>query len=958
MQHPTESVLEACCNKTLDTASLAQVEKHLNGCASCRRKVSSLRAESNFLDELHLTICDASFAAAMDEIVLAKLADKKHLFALGKPPTSHPDAPSLPDYVLIEQIGRGAFGTVWRAEDILGNPCAVKILQIGDERNTGEYELNGIRQAMRLKHPNLIDIRHVGQSGQHWYYVMELVSETLEQRLQKQNRIDPEESLVILQGILEALGCCHRNGLAHRDVKPANVGFASDGALKLIDLGLVTCANRTNRTLLGTPDYMPHKPAKTPDLDDIYAVGMILYSMISGNSPKHFPSLPADTAITSPIFSKLIAASIRAGDPLPENRFQSVGEFAQQLLGETKTLNRNARSKHFQRLLHQTTVSTTINNNMQNADIQKIKETVQFLESHNLSVSDQMRRELCNLENPIYKIAFVGAFQVGKSTLINRAFLKEEFLLKEGIGLCTTAVGTEISYGESKRLSVYPWTKKTEQVQVGDQVGTALIKDGLGDARIILNPTQDDVASATTATTEEQRLALAENTASVRLEWPANSLTKYVLFDTPGIDDPNTQLLDATTYRIIPQADTAVLVVSAKMLSEIELNFLKSRVFETGLSRIMVLISLNAETTRMSLSLRRDLIATIRAQLSSIGRAHIPVQMFCYSPDVQEDILNTPEAIENAIIGFIDENAMQSRIEKANHLLQKEIRNAGLAIATSLGAADKSDEEVKRLRAELERLERQLDGDFHAIQNRLQIDMRSLQKEVQGDFVVACDTAAKDYLDGFEDCTDLGGVRDRLDKANTILKPRLESAIVDAQNRARDRFVAIVIQHGKELEKASESLLRFMQVDLSINSGWFGKLNPTLVKIGDYALTVILSPLSLPIDLLLRFLAEKMPVIKRFLPSGLVARIAAGNIRKSVEQQMKELKSNMEAKLTDSFTDALELVKDQFGQMYMQQVAPVREALLNAEKHASRMTAEERERLASIETKLRTLVAE
>lgn len=164
---------------------------------------------------------------------------------------------------------------------------------------------------------------------------------------------------------------------------------------------------------------------------------------------------------------------------------------------------------------------------------------------------EALKGALREAADPHYKIGVMGRFQAGKTTLVNRVFLRQP-LLKEGEGLCTTAVCTEVTYGPEAKLT--------------------LVKDGV--TQTFSPPTAEAIVAATTASTEEERLALAESITQLRIETPNENLRRYTILDTPGLDDPNRALLDVTTYRELPQCDLVLLVADARQLSQIDFDFL------------------------------------------------------------------------------------------------------------------------------------------------------------------------------------------------------------------------------------------------------------------------------------------------------------------------------------------------------------------------------------------------
>ena len=336
MNHYTVPVLNAFLDKQLPVAQEKEIDAHLKNCKSCQEKVKEVQSDDNLLRDVKAAVVEyrKPLPPELDNLISASLTAafsglSGTLSPIPNLPPQHPEAPTVPEYSLLEIIGKGGYGTVWLAQDRLGARCAVKILEKDKKHHPGEKEIGGLRlmSISEISHLNLISVKHVGESKDFWYYVMELVDDTLKNKMDRlEGRpLPPEDALKIIKELLTVLSECHRQGIAHRDIKPENIGFKK-GVLKLIDLGLVTSSSRTDRTLIGTPDYMPVKPSSTPSLDDLYAAGMILYTMLTGKSPKDFPKLPADIK-ASPLFHKLNKIACKACDRDPDKRFQSAEGF-------------------------------------------------------------------------------------------------------------------------------------------------------------------------------------------------------------------------------------------------------------------------------------------------------------------------------------------------------------------------------------------------------------------------------------------------------------------------------------------------------------------------------------------------------------------------------------------------------------------------------------------------------
>jgi len=256
----------------------------------------------------------------------------------------------IPGYRLLTEIGRGTFGIVWKAEEIAtGRHVALKTLP---KSKTTERELNGIRSYFRarLRHPAIVEIFHVNETPDSYYYTMELaddgavqkdaasrhaeieayVPHTLRQLLKREGSVSPTRSLEIAEQILAGLAYLHANSLIHRDVKPENILFVN-GQVKLGDWGLVASLDG-NVTMIGTRGYLPPDD-KLDHTADLYATGKILYELITGFPVGRFPDLP-NRRILDPLELSAHATAIRTIDAAAHKERNKRAESAQQLLDQ------------------------------------------------------------------------------------------------------------------------------------------------------------------------------------------------------------------------------------------------------------------------------------------------------------------------------------------------------------------------------------------------------------------------------------------------------------------------------------------------------------------------------------------------------------------------------------------------------------------------------------------------
>ncbi|MDP9067686.1 MAG: protein kinase [Actinomycetota bacterium] len=261
-------------------------------------------------------------------------------------------------YVLETEISRGGMATVWQARDqILARPVAVKVLHphLSEDEAFLERFRREALAAARLSHPNIVSIFDTGtqesESGAAGvqFIVMELCAGgTLAGLLAGGSPMEPERVVAIGITICDALGYAHRQGVIHRDVKPANVLIAADGLLKVGDFGIARAAFvkgdiTTTGSIIGTVTYLSPEQGQGREPDhrsDLYALGVVLYELLVGRPPftgqteigtalmhlKHPP--PPPRSIKAGVPRPLEATILKALEKDPAQRFADADEMA------------------------------------------------------------------------------------------------------------------------------------------------------------------------------------------------------------------------------------------------------------------------------------------------------------------------------------------------------------------------------------------------------------------------------------------------------------------------------------------------------------------------------------------------------------------------------------------------------------------------------------------------------
>ena len=196
-------------------------------------------------------------------------------------------------YQIVERLGEGGFGTVYRARDtLLQRDVALKVLSGTTTAESRDRFLREAQATARLHHPNIVTIHDAGEDPSGLFLVLELVSGTALHVELRSGPLSPERARNIAAQTADALAAAHAAGIVHRDVKPANILVGADDRVKVADFGIARIAGAAQITVsggvVGTPRYMAPEQVEGSEITpatDLFSLGIVLYEMLTGETP-------------------------------------------------------------------------------------------------------------------------------------------------------------------------------------------------------------------------------------------------------------------------------------------------------------------------------------------------------------------------------------------------------------------------------------------------------------------------------------------------------------------------------------------------------------------------------------------------------------------------------------------------------------------------------------------------
>ena len=497
--------------------------------------------------------------------------------------------------------------------------------------------------------------------------------------------------------------------------------------------------------------------------------------------------------------------------------------------------------------------------------ISKAEEIAKALEAGDLAAAFASMLERMTKRN--LKVVVIGDFKAGKSTLINRIFLRRDVLPVDYLE--ATAVPTHLSGGQ---MRMETWKRDTTTQ-----------RETLVESRENFLP--EDVARVVTAHSDEERARLAKQYSKVHITVPGILPPGITLVDTPGLNTTNSDVYVNTMYEA-RTAHALLYVVSGRQLSEREL-FLLANLAGMQQPSLPIHVALTVDGSRGSGQVK-TLCDTIKAQLSKVGILNCEVSVFYPNADCASGA--SDEKVREELEAFLRGEVQRGRQARLVRDLRPLLERLRVAVSSRLELDGKGAKEIEAIKNVLEKKRKEYQFVVHSLLENVVEAQRSFLENLKI-WLEKLKAGFKEDMDSKVDATD---VFEAIKTWQELLPDRIQRLLKLAQSDFNKDIKRVESQYSVQLKQI------FNLPELETHSSGLTKVladTPRWVFYTlDFAVFSLLTPTSLMADILIRFVGDKIPFIKRIMPLNL----AGAAVRVFATKEFVEMVDKMEEDVASS----------------------------------------------------------
>ena len=587
---------------------------------------------------------------------------------------------------------------------------------------------------------------------------------------------------------------------------------------------------------------------------------------------------------------------------------------------------------------------------MKTTDI--ITSAIALAQEHTPQLAEQLTQLQNSLQQSTLKVVVLGDFKAGKSTLLNRLFLKTNLLPTEYLE--ATAVPTCLSEGE---FCMQIWQRNDDGTETMVNTRASF--------------TDAELADAVTASTPEVRAEMAEKYSRVVVQKPGILPPGIILVDTPGLNSTNQRIVVGTLNEA-KNADAVLYVVRGRQLSQLEVDRI-SRLAGSQQVKVPVHVVLTIEGSMIGQGQVDNLRQTIAAQLAE-RRIECGASVFDLEDKEADDAAplssgidtswdsdwDTPTTatsaydatcagdnsqLETELLSFFNGRVKHGREARLRRELLPLLGSLKLAIESRLALSSQSEENLKRLEEQL----REKESEYTRVVKNILADTKLVQSRYMQGLENHLDDYRKAYIDEIKKKEDVVEVVECLKNWNSNLPTRLQRACEIAQLDMQQDFNAISAKYKVGIE----NIMKFDDVPVKVDMGRFitvaSKVPSLAIYLADFLIFGFFCPTGLIGDIIFRFIGGKLPLVKSLMPNTL----AKDMVIRIAEERLTEVISDLKNKLREQSDEAFEqmrrtLDKDLSGRKVFTEINTAM-----AEALEGKLTAEQVEALKKAEAQVK-----